>query len=103
MKELGYKPILAHPERYGYVDIDQLRIIQSYGCALQLNTISLTGYYGSQTKRMAEALVDNHMVDFISSDMHHPKHAAALEDALRTPYVERLLLHDYPLKNIMLK
>ena len=102
MKELGYKPILAHPERYGYMEIDQLRVIQSYGCSLQLNTISLTGYYGSQTKRMAEALVDNHMVDFISSDMHHPKHAAALEEALRTSYVDRLL-HDYPLKNILLK
>jgi tyrosine-protein phosphatase YwqE len=30
---------------------------------------------------MAEELVDNQMVDFISSDMHHPRHAAAFEDA----------------------
>lgn len=102
MKDLGYKPILAHPERYSYMDLEQLRGIREWGCALQLNTISLTGYYGREAKKMAEALVDNLLIDFISSDMHHPKHADALKNALTTSYVDRLL-HDYPLKNIMLK
>lgn len=46
MKELGYRPILAHPERYVYMDIEQLQNIRSWGCNLQLNTISLTGYFG---------------------------------------------------------
>jgi protein-tyrosine phosphatase len=102
MKDLGYKPILAHPERYSYMDIEQLRNIRSWGCDLQLNTISLTGYYGKDTKKMAESLVDNEMVDFISSDMHHLRHAQAFKDALKTPYLKRLL-HNYPLKNVMLK
>jgi protein-tyrosine phosphatase len=101
MRDAGYKPILAHPERYGYMDIDRLRMIRSWGCNLQLNTISLTGYYGKPSKKMAEDLVDEQMVDFISSDMHHPRHAAAFEDALTTDYVEKLL-NDYPLKNKML-
>jgi tyrosine-protein phosphatase YwqE len=102
MKDLGYKPILAHPERYSYLDIEQLRNIRSWGCDLQLNTISLTGYYGKDTKKKAESLVDNEMVDFISSDMHHVRHAQAFKDALKNPYLLRLL-HNYPLKNIMLK
>ena len=102
MKELGYKPILAHPERYPYMDSEQLRNIREWGCALQVNTISLTGYYGKEAKKMAETLIDNELVDFISSDMHHLKHAQALKHALTLPYVERLLT-DYPLKNIMLK
>ncbi len=102
MKDLGYKPILAHPERYPYLDIEQLRNLRDWGCALQLNTISLTGYYGKDAKKMAESLVDNELVDFISSDMHHLRHAQAFKSALRLPYVERLL-KDYPLKNIMLK
>lgn len=102
MINLGYKPILAHPERYPYLDINQLRNIRNMGCNLQINTISLTGYYGKTAKAMAENLVDSDLVDFISSDMHHPRHAEALENALRTTYVERLL-HNYPLKNIMLK
>jgi len=100
--ELGYKPILAHPERYPYMDFEEYKNLRDWGCNLQLNTISLTGYYGKETKRIAEALVDNQLVDFISSDMHNVRHAEALERALQTTYIEKLLV-DYPLKNIMLK
>ncbi|MBK0377896.1 tyrosine-protein phosphatase [Mucilaginibacter segetis] len=99
MREAGYKPILAHPERYGYMDVDKLRMIRGWGCNLQLNTISLTGYYGKQTKKLAEELVDAGLIDFISSDMHHPRHAAAFEDALALPHLEKLLSDNYPLKN----
>jgi len=102
MRDFGYKPILAHPERYSYMDIAQLRDIRENGCALQLNTISLTGYYGKDAKKTAENLVDNQLIDFISSDMHHPRHAEAFENSLRMPYVEKLL-KEYPLKNIMLR
>lgn len=101
MRDNGYKPILAHPERYPYLSIDELKNLRSWGCNLQLNTISLTGYYGPQVKKAAEDMVDNQMIDFISSDMHHPRHAEALKRALRTPYLEKLMV-DYPLKNIML-
>jgi protein-tyrosine phosphatase len=101
MRDAGYKPILAHPERYAYMDIDRMMMIRSWGCSLQVNTISLTGYYGKPTQKMAESMVDHQIVDFISSDMHHPRHAAAFEDALTTPYLEKLL-KDYPLKNKML-
>jgi protein-tyrosine phosphatase len=101
MRDAGYKPILAHPERYAYMDVDRMRAIRSWGCSLQINTISLTGYYGKPTQKMAESMVDNQIVDFISSDMHHPRHAQAFEDALTTDYIEKLLV-DYPLKNKML-
>lgn len=101
MKDKGYKPILAHPERYPYFTIENCENMKSWGCDLQMNTISLTGYYGAKTKEMAEAMVDYNLVDFISSDMHHPRHAAALERSLKTNYLEKLLF-DYPLKNALL-
>ncbi len=101
MKDKGYKPILAHPERYPYFTIENCENMKSWGCDLQMNTISLTGYYGAKTKEMAEAMVDFNLVDFISSDMHHPRHAAALERSLKTTYLEKLLF-DYPLKNALL-
>jgi protein-tyrosine phosphatase len=101
LRDKGYKPILAHPERYPYLTLEQYRNLHFWGCDFQLNTISLTGYYGKDTKAQAEMLVDNQLIDFISSDMHHPRHAAAFEDALRTPYLEKLLF-DYPLKNKLL-
>jgi protein-tyrosine phosphatase len=102
LKDAGYKPILAHPERYPYMDIEKLRNIREWGCSLQLNTISLVGYYGKEVKKIAEALVDNQLVDFISSDMHHVRHADAFRDVLKMPHLEKLLFN-YPLKNIMLK
>ena len=101
MRDKGYKPILAHPERYPYLSIDELKNLRSWGCDLQLNTISLTGYYGPQVKKAAEEMIDHQMIDFISSDMHHPRHAEALKKALLTPYLEKLMV-DYPLKNVML-
>jgi protein-tyrosine phosphatase len=101
MIELGYKPILAHPERYPYLDTEAMANLRRQGCNLQLNTISLAGYYGKDVKKKAEAMIDLQLVDFIASDMHHLKHAAALRDALATPYLQKILV-DYPLKNIML-
>jgi len=101
MKNKGYKPILAHPERYPYMDLDQYKVLHSWGVDFQLNTISFAGYYGAGAKKIAEELMDHNLVEFISSDMHHPRHAEAFHNALRMPYVERLLT-DYPLKNTML-
>lgn len=86
----GLIPILAHPERYPYLTLQEAESMRSWGCRLQLNTISLTGYYGKEVKKSAEALVDAGVVDFISSDMHHPRHAQALKNALETPYLKKL-------------
>jgi tyrosine-protein phosphatase YwqE len=102
LKDLGYKPILAHPERYPYMDLEQFKTLHDWGLSFQMNTISLTGYYGKEVKKMAENLVDHELIDFISSDMHHLRHAEAFKQALRMPYLEKLLF-DYPLKNIMLR
>jgi protein-tyrosine phosphatase len=102
LKDMGYKPILAHPERYPYMEIDQFKTLHDWGVSLQLNTISLTGYYGKEAKKLAENLIDHQLVDFISSDMHHLRHAEAFKYALKMPYLEKVLF-DYPLKNIMLK
>ncbi len=97
-----YKPILAHPERYSYMSLDAIADLRSWGCNAQLNTISLTGYYGKDAKKKAENMIDMQLVDFISSDMHHLRHAAAFRDALSTPYIKKVLF-DYPLKNVLLK
>jgi tyrosine-protein phosphatase YwqE len=101
MRNLGYRPILAHPERYQYMTLEQYKNLHDWGCDFQLNTISLTGYYGKEIKAAAELLIDNQLIDYISSDMHHLRHAQALKDALRTTYIEKLMF-DYPLKNKML-
>ncbi|MFC3560644.1 tyrosine-protein phosphatase [Pedobacter jamesrossensis] len=52
MQDAGYKPVLAHPERYPYYysSIENYHQIKETGCLLQLNSIALTGYYGSSKK-----------------------------------------------------
>ncbi|WP_245989043.1 tyrosine-protein phosphatase [Pelobium manganitolerans] len=103
LNDKGLKPILAHPERYPYLygSIENFYKIKEYGCYFQLNTISLTGYYGKATQKIAEDLVENMMIDFIGSDMHHLKHADALEKSLFVPALAQLL-DDGALQNKLL-
>lgn len=103
IKDKGYTPLLAHPERYPYLisSVENYQRLKEAGCYLQLNTLSLTGHYGKPTQKMAEQLVDNYLVDFIGSDLHRLKHANALYKALSMPYVQKLLT-DYQLQNELL-
>lgn len=100
LKDAGYNPVLAHPERYSYfhAGIENYFRIQELGCDLQLNTISLTGYYGKHVRKAAEELVNEHLISFIGSDMHHLKHADALNDALSLSHVHQLINNKF-LKN----
>lgn len=89
----GFYPVLAHPERYSYYydKLENYLQLKERGCLLQLNTISLTGYYGNKVKKTAEELVNNHAIDFLGSDIHHFKHAYALKESLLLPSVKQLL------------
>lgn len=103
IQDAGFYPVLAHPERYPYYhgSIENYLQIKEYGCFLQLNTISLTGYYGKGVKNAAESLVDNNCVSFLGSDMHHLRHAKALTDSLLTSRVEKLI-NQGQLNNLLL-
>lgn len=78
----GYKPIFAHPERYTYYhDIfDRYQRMIDLGCVLQVNLLSLSGYYGGYVKKIAEKLIKNNMVQFAGTDMHHERHLEALKE-----------------------
>lgn len=91
--DAGYQPVLAHPERYPYFygSIEHYQQIRAKGCLLQLNTISLTGYYGKGAKRTAEELVDEHSIDFLGSDMHHLRHADAMKESLHLAHLQAVL------------
>ncbi len=80
----GYTPVIAHPERYPYYynDFEKYEELKDSGCILQLNTISLAGYYGKGAKKTAEKLLDANLIEMLGSDMHHQRHAAAMRQAL---------------------
>lgn len=76
----GYKPILAHPERYLYLDThkDTFEQIRGYGCSLQPNLLSFTGYYGKKTQKLAQWLLEHDLIDFLGTDLHHERHQQQL-------------------------
>lgn len=76
----GYTPILAHPERYTYWHHhpEIFERIAQMGCKLQVNLLSLTGYYGKDVMKAGEGLVQSGLADFLGTDAHHQRHVNAL-------------------------
>jgi tyrosine-protein phosphatase YwqE len=72
IKSRGYRIILAHPERYGYMDKTDCRKLNGDTfISFQLNILSLTGYYGEQVRKNAEYLLDNGFYTFAGTDIHN--------------------------------
>lgn len=89
----GYKPVLAHPERYPYwyQSFDKYQEIRDKGVLLQVNMASITGHYGTIAKRVSERLIENNMVDLLGSDMHKISHLDVYKKALKEPSLHRLI------------
>lgn len=68
----GYKPILAHPERYVYLarDLEVFDHFIEMGCKLQLNLLSLSGAYGPESLIILKHLLRNDMYRFTGTDVH---------------------------------
>lgn len=89
----GYKPVMAHPERYGYLNenFHKAQDLLDRGVLFQLNISSFSGYYSKPAQRTAEQLVDNGSVHFLGSDCHHMQHARLVRDARQLKYYKKAL------------
>lgn len=96
----GFRPILAHPERYIYYfkDWSVLKNLKDKGCLLQLNLLSVFGYYGKEVKQAAEVLLKEKMYDLAGTDLHHHKHLHHLSAAIKSGRMYEIL-GQYPFKN----
>lgn len=77
----GYIPVLAHPERYGFLHSKKLEHYTEFkemGCLFQLNLLSLTGYYGKPILQAATALLKEGFYDLAGTDAHHIRHLEKL-------------------------
>ncbi len=76
----GYTPIFAHPERYAFFHHkpEIFKDIKDRGCLLQLNTLSLSGYYGKSIMEMAARLINDGLYDYCGTDLHHKNHVESL-------------------------
>ncbi len=72
----GYKPVLAHPERYTFFhqNFHEYEKLKNSGCLFQLNLLSTIGYYGADVAQVSEQLLKKGMIDFVGSDVHHENH-----------------------------
>ena len=80
-------PVLAHPERYSFVQKEPELIYELIrkGCLMQVNFGSIIGQYGSKAEFMVKRFYENNMVHFIGSDVHrqnstYPKIPMCLEE-----------------------
>ncbi len=82
----GYKPVLAHPERYLYYAAQPSKYNELWDAEVlfQLNINSLVGYYSPVASKAAEYLIKNKMVNMVGSDCHGMRHLPALEKAIQT-------------------
>lgn len=72
IRDQGYRPIVAHPERYAGLpqNPDIAAQWRDAGAFLQVNYGSLTGRYGNDVQRVAFRLLEAGLVDFLASDFH---------------------------------
>jgi protein-tyrosine phosphatase len=82
----GYKPVLAHAERYLYFreSFNELQDLYDNGVLLQINLLSLSGYYSKSAKKMANQLLKQKMVSFIGSDCHNANQLMPVADVLKS-------------------
>jgi protein-tyrosine phosphatase len=100
MQMKGYKPILAHPERYPYLNqnIIALENLVDGGCRLQLNLLSLTGHYGKGPQLAAERLLKHKLISMVGTDAHNIQHVGLLSQLQKSSAIRRLL-QDYEFEN----
>lgn len=70
IKAKGYYPVLAHPERYVYMDESDYKRLKSMNIKFQLNQFSLFGLYGKEVQKRAKTLKRQDMYDYIGTDLH---------------------------------
>lgn len=79
-------PVLAHPERYSYVQKEPELIYDLIrkGCLMQANYGSIIGQYGVKAEYIVKKLLESNMIHFLGSDVHrqnsiYPKISFAIE------------------------
>ncbi len=71
LKANGFKTIIAHPERYNYINAEKILNYKEQGALIQIDSASLFGSFGKQAKKISHLCFKKNLVDLISSDCHN--------------------------------
>ena len=85
----GYRLVLAHPERYGYLTMDKAEDLRNRGVFFQLNSLSIGGMYSKSVQKMALQLIDKGGVDFLGSDCHNAVQSKMLKALQKNKHYQR--------------
>ena len=70
IKDAGYTPVLAHPERYVYMEHADYEALRKMGVVFQMNLMSLTGMYGKMAKVKSMQLLVGQAYTLTGTDVH---------------------------------
>jgi len=100
----GYKPMMAHPERYRYIKDPQKEYgrFKELGVYMQVNINSLGGHYGKSAYQNASFLAKEGMIDFLGSDTHHEKHLLTLNEVIHSKVYSDLFSNNIILNDTLL-
>ncbi len=79
MKEFGFVPVIAHPERYVWLSHEELTEFCKQGALLQINYPSLCGRYGEEIKQRADGLITGGYASFYGTDLHSEDYVSCLD------------------------
>jgi len=93
MQMQGYQPVIAHPERYIYLERNKefYEELKDIGCLFQLNILSAAGYYGKSVNELAQYLIKKGYYDLVGTDLHHQRHLDALHHEELSNTIKKLL------------
>jgi tyrosine-protein phosphatase YwqE len=81
----GYKPVLAHPERYPYYNSkEHYSELKKMGLFFQINATSTQGFYGKKIQKAVKNIINLGMVDFVGSDIHSQRYLDSFSESLRS-------------------
>jgi protein-tyrosine phosphatase len=100
----GYKPVLAHPERYPFwysKNLEHFEKLKNKGVFFQLNINALSGHYSIGAKRIAEQMIDKGWYEFLGSDCHHPGHIELMKKSQQENALQKLIASGKLLNNTL--
>ncbi len=103
MQLAGYKPVIAHPERYSFMHNNReiYKSLKEKGVLFQLDLLSFTTYHSFDVQKTALWLCSNSMIDFAGSDAHKIKDLEIIEKLKSTSILKTLYTKNKLLNNIL--
>jgi len=93
IRQLGFLPVLAHPERYSFYHKKNkvYNELKQLGCFFQMNLLSLSEYYGKSVQKTANYLIEEQLIDFVGTDTHNMRQLDTLSGIFFTSKINEQL------------